>query len=94
MVCRLHLRRSLLVLPLVVSLGYDPVWWAIVNIVVIELGMITPPIGLNVFVLKGVAGNIPLGTIFRGVSIFVVSDLLRLILLAVFPVLSLYLLTS
>ncbi|HAE49274.1 MAG TPA: TRAP transporter large permease, partial [Tistrella mobilis] len=53
-----------------------------------------PPIGLNVFVLKGVAGNIPLGTIFRGVSIFVVSDLLRLILLAVFPVLSLYLLTS
>ena len=82
------------VLPLVVSLGYDPVWWAIVNIVVIELGMITPPIGLNVFVLKGVAGNIPLGTIFRGVSIFVVSDLLRLILLAVFPVLSLYLLTS
>jgi len=63
-----------------------------VNIVVIELGMITPPIGLNVFVLKGVAGNIPLSTIFRGVSIFVASDILRLILLAVFPVLSLYLL--
>jgi len=55
--------------------------------------MITPPIGLNVFVLKGVAKDIPLGTIFRGVSIFVASDLIRLILLTVFPTLSLYLLT-
>jgi tripartite ATP-independent transporter DctM subunit len=81
------------VLPLVISLGYDPIWWAIINVVVIELGMITPPIGLNVFVLKGVAKDIPLGTIFRGVSIFVASDLIRLILLTVFPTLSLYLLT-
>lgn len=80
------------VLPLVISLGYDPVWWAIVNIVVIELGMITPPIGLNVFVLKGVAGNLSLGTIFRGVSIFVASDLVRLVLLTLFPILSLALL--
>ena len=79
------------VLPLVVSLGYDPVWWAIVNIVVIELGMITPPIGLNVFVLKEVARTIPLGTIFRGVTLFVVSDLVRLVLIAMFPILSLYL---
>lgn len=80
------------VLPLVVSLGYDPVWWAIVNIVVIELGMITPPIGLNVFVLKGVAGNLSLGTIFRGVWIFVGSDLVRLTLIALFPILTLALL--
>lgn len=80
------------VLPLVISLGYDPVWWAIVNIVVIELGMITPPIGLNVFVLKGVAPELNLGTIFRGVSVFVASDLVRLVLLAVFPILSLALL--
>ena len=79
------------VLPLIVSLGYDPVWWAIVNIVVIELGMITPPIGLNVFVLKDVAGNLTLSTIFRGVTLFVVSDLVRLALLAIFPILSLYL---
>ena len=79
------------VLPLVISLGYDPVWWAIVNIVVIELGMITPPIGLNVFVLREVARDISLSTIFRGVSIFVVSDVLRLIVITVFPVLTLYL---
>ena len=80
------------VLPLVVSLGYDPLWWAIINIVVIELGMITPPIGLNVFVLKSVARDIPLGTIFRGVSLFVVSDLVRLLLLTLFPALTLFLL--
>lgn len=79
------------VLPLVISLGYDPVWWAIVNIVVIELGMITPPIGLNVFVLKEVARDIPLATIFKGVSLFVMSDILRLILITIFPMLSLYL---
>ncbi|MGD9864348.1 MAG: TRAP transporter large permease [Pseudodonghicola sp.] len=80
------------VLPLVTALGYDPLWWAIINIVVIELGMITPPIGLNVFVLKSVARDIPLGTIFRGVSLFVVSDLLRLLLLTLFPALTLFLL--
>ena len=79
------------VLPLVTALGYDPVWWAIVNIVVIELGMITPPIGLNVFVLKDVAQNLSLSTIFRGVTLFVISDLVRLALLALFPILSLYL---
>ncbi|WP_436643269.1 TRAP transporter large permease [Microbaculum sp. FT89] len=80
------------VLPLVTALGYDPIWWAIVNIVVIELGMITPPIGLNVFVIKGVADNLSLGTIFRGVSVFVASDIVRLIILTLFPILSLALL--
>lgn len=80
------------VLPLVVSLGYDPIWWAIVMIVVIELGMITPPIGLNVFVIKGVAPQLTLGTIFRGVWLFVASDLVRLALLVLFPFLSLALL--
>lgn len=80
------------VLPLVVGLGYDPIWWAIINVVVIELGMITPPIGLNVFVLKGVAENVPLGAIYRGVAPFVVADLVRLVILTLFPGLSLWLL--
>jgi len=80
------------VLPLVIGLGYDPIWWAIINVVVIELGMITPPIGLNVFVLRGVARDVPLGAIYRGVTPFVVTDILRLVILTLFPVLSLGLL--
>ncbi len=79
------------VYPLVIGLGYDPVWWGVVNVVVIELGMITPPIGINVFVLHGMARDLPLGTIFSGVIPFVFADLVRLILLIVFPGLSLWL---
>jgi tripartite ATP-independent transporter DctM subunit len=75
------------VLPLITSLGYSPVWWGIINVVVIEIGMITPPIGLNVFVLKGVAKDIPLNTIFRGILPFLCADIVRLIILVVFPAL-------
>ncbi len=79
------------VYPLVTGLGYDPIWWGVVNVVVIELGMITPPIGINVFVLHGMAKDLPLGTIFRGVVPFVFADLARLIVLVLFPPLSLWL---
>ncbi len=79
------------VYPLVTGLGYDPIWWGVVMVVVIELGMITPPIGINVFVLHGMARDLPLGTIFRGVIPFVFADLARLIVLILFPALSLWL---
>ena len=79
------------VYPLVIGLGYDPIWWGVVMIVVIELGMITPPIGINVFVLHGMARDLPLGTIFRGVIPFVFADLARLVVLILFPSISLWL---
>lgn len=79
------------VLPVVVSLGYDPVWWGIINLVLINLGMITPPIGLNVFVLNGLARDIGLVQIYRGVMPFIASDLVRLGLLLALPGLSLWL---
>ncbi|WP_325063262.1 TRAP transporter large permease [Halovulum marinum] len=79
------------VYPLVVGMGYDPVWWGVVNVVVIELGMITPPIGINVFVLHAMADDLPLGKIFRGVIPFIFADLARLILLVFIPGLSLWL---
>jgi len=79
------------VLPIVVHLGYDPIWWGIINVVVVELGMITPPIGMNVFVLHGLAPDIRLGRIFAGVTPFVLSDLARLAVLTLFPILTLYL---
>ena len=79
------------VLPLIKDLGYSPVWWGIVNVVVIEIGMITPPIGLNVFVLHGVAPDLSLTTIFRGIVPFLLADIGRLIVLVVFPILIMWL---
>jgi C4-dicarboxylate transporter, DctM subunit len=79
------------VLPVIVKLGYDPVWWGIINVVVIELGMIIPPIGVIVFLLHGLARDIPMRTIYRGVVPFIIADLLLLSLLAIFPAISLWL---
>ncbi len=73
------------VYPLVVGLGYDPVWWGLIMIVLIEVGMITPPIGLNVFVLHGMVPDLPLRTIFRGVAPFLVADAIRIVLFILFP---------
>ncbi|MGE3991844.1 TRAP transporter large permease subunit, partial [Pseudorhodoplanes sp.] len=81
------------VLPVVIGYGYDPTWWGIINLVVINLGMIIPPIGLNVFVLQGLAKDLPLGVIYRGVAPFIIGDFVRLALLIMFPGLSLWLLT-
>ncbi|WP_165857525.1 TRAP transporter large permease [Marinobacter sp. JSM 1782161] len=75
------------VYPIVQSLGIDPVWFGIVTVLTIELGLITPPVGMNVFVIKAMAPHVKLGEIFRGVSPFIVSDFLRLALLLVFPAL-------
>jgi tripartite ATP-independent transporter DctM subunit len=77
--------------PLVVSLGFDPVWFGIVVVVVTEISLITPPVGLNVFILKGVVGNVSTGTIFRGVTPFWVADIFRLALIVLLPALVLFL---
>ncbi|HCP35487.1 MAG: TRAP transporter large permease [SAR324 cluster bacterium] len=71
--------------PLVTSLGFNPVWFGIVVVVVTEISLITPPVGLNVFVLKGVVGDVSTGTIFRGVTPFWVVDILRLALIVLVP---------
>ena len=77
--------------PLVISLGFDPVWFGIIVVVVTEISLITPPVGLNVFVLKGVVGDVSTGTIFKGVTPFWVVDIIRLIILVAFPTLVLFL---
>jgi tripartite ATP-independent transporter DctM subunit len=77
--------------PLVISLGFDPVWFGIIVVVVTEISLITPPVGLNVYVLKGVIGNVSTKTIFQGVTPFWVVDIIRLILLVAIPSLVLYL---
>jgi len=79
------------VFPLVTELGFDPIWFGVYNVMVIEIGMITPPIGINVFVLHGMAKEIPLGTIFRGITPFLIADLVRLVILVLFPTIALWL---
>ena len=75
--------------PLVVSLGYDPVWFGIIVVVVTEISLITPPVGLNVFVLRGVVPDVSTGTVFRGVTPFWIADIFRLALLVMLPWLAL-----
>lgn len=71
--------------PIVQDLGFDPIWFGIIVVVVTEISLITPPIGLNVFVLKSVFPEIPTGTLFRGVAAFIVVDLVRLAVLVLAP---------
>ena len=77
--------------PIVQALGFDPVWFGIIVVVVIEISLITPPIGLNVFVLNATLPDIPVGTIFRGVAPFIAADVLRLAVLVLIPGLTLFL---
>jgi C4-dicarboxylate transporter, DctM subunit len=81
-----------IVTPLITGMGYDLVWWGIINLVVLETGLITPPFGIHLFVLKSIAGvDVPLGAVYRGVMPFVLADLAKLVLLVLFPALALWL---
>jgi len=77
--------------PVVESLGFDLVWFGIVVVVVTEISLITPPVGLNVFVLSGVLKDVKTGTIFKGVTPFWVADIVRLMLITLIPAISLFL---
>jgi len=81
-----------IVFPIIVSLGYDPIWFGIVTLKLGEIAAVTPPVGLNVYALKGVAGEgTSLEDIFKGIWPFVLCDIVVLILLVVFPNIVLYL---
>ena len=77
--------------PLVEALGFDLIWFGILVVVATEISLITPPIGLNVFVLKGVLKDVSVKTIFKGVTPFWIADIFRLLLLALVPAISLLL---
>ncbi|MFD1910676.1 TRAP transporter large permease [Halodurantibacterium flavum] len=80
-----------IVYPVVTGLGFDPIWFGVVVVMTVELGMISPPVGMNVFVIKSIARETSLMTIYRGVLPFVVTDLVRLGLLILLPALALWL---
>ena len=77
--------------PLVQSLGFDLVWFGILVVVVTEISLLTPPVGLNVFVLSGVLKDVKTSTIFKGVTPFWIADLIRLTLLTLIPAITLFL---
>lgn len=77
--------------PLVADLGFDLIWFGVVVVVVTEISLITPPIGLNVFVLKSVLPEISTGQIFRGVTPFWLADIVRLALIVLIPMIALWL---
>ncbi|HAS8499514.1 TPA: TRAP transporter large permease [Vibrio vulnificus] len=77
--------------PVIVELGFDPIWFGIIVVVVTEISLITPPVGLNVFVLSGLIKDINTATIFRGVLPFWVADMVRLALIVLVPAIALYL---
>ncbi|MEE4135576.1 MAG: TRAP transporter large permease [Desulforhopalus sp.] len=76
--------------PLVVQLGFDPIWFGIIVVRVTEMGLITPPVGLNVFVIHGIT-KVPMSTIFQGVVPFLLADVLGLALLLLLPQITLFL---
>ena len=77
--------------PLVTSLGFDPVWFGILVVCVIEISLITPPVGMNIFVLSSVMPQVPTTTIWRGVVPFIYADILRMSVLIAFPSITLFL---
>ncbi|MEX2367752.1 MAG: TRAP transporter large permease subunit, partial [Pseudohongiellaceae bacterium] len=74
-----------IVFPVIQSLGFDPIWFGILVVVAVEMGMITPPIGINCFIIRSVAPDVSLGQIYKGVLPFVLSDFVRLGILLLFP---------
>jgi TRAP-type C4-dicarboxylate transport system permease large subunit len=77
--------------PLVGDMGFDLIWFGIVVVVATEISLITPPIGLNVFVLKSVLPDVPTSQIFRGVTPFWLADIVRLGLIVLIPMIALWL---
>ena len=79
--------------PTVIALGFDPIWFGVIMVIMMEMGQITPPIGLNVFVIHGVAKKyeIPMATIFRGIIPFIIVEVIVIFVLTLFPEIVLFL---
>lgn len=74
-----------MIFPVITSLGFDPIWFGVIMVIVMEMGMITPPIGINVFVISSIAKDIPMARIFKGTLPFVFAMLVVIVILILFP---------
>jgi len=77
-------------LPIVEGIGFDPIWFGIMVVLVVEMSLITPPVGLNVYVLSGVAKDVPMATIFRGIFPFLIAMIVCFLIVVAFPQLALF----
>lgn len=80
-----------IVYPLVIGMGFDPIWFGVLAITLIEIGLITPPVGMNVYVLNSILPQVSLRTIFSGVAFFVLADFIRIALIVAIPAIVLFL---
>ena len=80
-----------IIFPVITQLGFDPIWFGVIIVMTVELGLIHPPVGMNVFVIKSVVQDVSFTTIFKGVIPFVVTDIIRLVILIAFPIIALWL---
>jgi C4-dicarboxylate transporter DctM subunit len=80
-----------IIFPIIVHMGFDPIWFGIIIVMTVELGLIHPPVGMNVFVIKSVVKDVSFTTIFKGVIPFVLTDMVRLVILIAFPIIATYL---
>ena len=80
-----------IVFPVIKQLGFDPIWFGVIIVMTVELGLIHPPVGMNIFVIKSVIEDAKISTIFYGVLPFIITDIVRLILLIAFPMIALWL---
>jgi len=80
-----------IIFPVVTQLGFDPIWFGVIIVMTVELGLIHPPVGMNVFVIKSVIHDVTFSSIFKGVLPFIATDILRLIILIAFPIIALWL---
>ena len=78
-------------LPIMQSLGFNEIWYGVLMIMVMEMGLITPPVGMNVYIVSGVAKDVPLQRIFKGVAPMVVGMFVAVIILCAFPTLAIWL---
>lgn len=76
--------------PILTSMGFDAIWFGVIMVIVLEMGLITPPVGLNVFILKGVAKDVPMNTIFKGIWPFLISSVAAIIIIMIFPEIATY----
>src|SRR5262245_65601967 len=74
-----------IIFPVVMQLGFYPIWFGVIIVMTVELGLIHPPVGMNVFVIKSVVQAVTFSTIFRGVLPFILTDLIRLVIFIPFP---------
>jgi C4-dicarboxylate transporter, DctM subunit len=80
-----------IIFPVIKELGFDPIWFGVIIVMTVELGLIHPPVGMVVFVIKSVIQDINFATIFAGVLPFIATDLIRLVILIAFPIIALWL---